>query len=226
MKVQCLKCKEIVGIRFRVVGAGIQVTCGACSASYHVAETRAATAAEAVVDQPSAPPADAAMSCPKCGSEQPPASACRVCGLAADRFAAWDAAHRTLEPRLEAAWRACLAAWHDAGAHERFLERVAAQSAYSDAARRYRARLRDHGGDATDEARLARIAKMAEAALLSRAVASKDAANDKEPYRGVLLMLIMLVVLGGAGATYMLLGQGNGEHQSSQERSSRAAQLP
>lgn len=151
----------------------------------------------------------AAMECPKCGTAQGPASACRRCGLLAEHFSSFSAREGAgANPTLRRAWEACLEDWDDADAHEAFLERAVELSGYAYAARRYRGRLRERPGDATAARQLERVRRMAEAAALSVSAAGRRRERGPEYYRGAILVLVVLAFLAAAGVVYAIFAQG------------------
>jgi hypothetical protein len=203
VKLQCDLCREIVSADFAVTDGGstasIEVHCPACAGTFTVAATRDVAARPPAPRR--APAADEpAMTCPKCGDEQPRAPACRSCGLMADRMPAF-ALDRDAgaPPDVVAAWDAVEVGWDDDAAHDRFLERVAAVPAYPWAAQRYREAARLRPGDRRATDRLVRLARMAEATLLSTAAGTPPTAP--RPYRGAIAVLVamVLVVLVGFG---------------------------
>ncbi len=197
MKLQCELCREIVAADFRIEGDGIEVRCPACQKSFTVAATREAAAAE-----PPRPSGD--LTCPKCGDTQPPAPACRTCGLLAERMASFERDRDASVPAtVTEAWQAVESSWDDGAAHDRFLDEVTGALAYAWGAQRYRAALRLHPGDARATEALARLTRMAEATLLAGATRKVPAAPV--PYRNVVILLVALVVLIGVGVTYALV---------------------
>lgn len=196
MKLECEACRALVTVEtFQVRGGGIEVTCPACTASFYIASRDAAPAA--LPDGP--------MQCPKCGTSQPEAEACRSCGLAAARFDSFRASNPEGADRLDALWEGVQASWDDDEVHRRFIEAAAADHAFAIAARRYREVLRERPGDARADTALKRITRMAEASMLARAAARPGQGEGKEPYKNVLILLIALVLLAGAGAMYLMV---------------------
>jgi hypothetical protein len=205
VKVECPLCAELVELRrFRASPGGIEVDCAACGDSYAVATDGELRPVAADRPEPAVAPDAGEMRCPKCEELQPEAEACRACGLAADRFEAYASeADDAAGPELDELWAACADDWHDDAAHDRFIEAASVAGMYAYAARRYRGHARDNPGDSRAEAALARLRRMAEATLLSAAAARQPEAG-KEPYRGVVLLMITLVLLAGIGGVYML----------------------
>lgn len=80
-----------------------------------------------------------AMTCPKCGTAQPDADACRRCGLAARHFAAFvPDAPAPGTPALLAAWDGLLAAWDDPKQHDGFIALAQAENRLDFAASCYK----------------------------------------------------------------------------------------
>jgi hypothetical protein len=176
MKAQCQKCREIVPLEFVVDGAGILVTCPACAERYHDAAGSAAP-----------PPARAATECPKCGLSQPAIPACRRCGLASDRWAAWS---RDATPEEDGTWVGVEAAWGDPRAHDAYLIEVQRRGAFGEAAARYRAR----GDDPVAQTRLRQVRTLAELAL-SRRIAAPAEPAVRSPARMIALLVAFVVLL-------------------------------
>lgn len=196
MKLECEACRALVTVEtFQVRDGGIEVTCPACAASFYIASRDAAPA----------PLPDGPMRCPKCGTSQPEAQACRSCGLAAARFDSFRADNPEGPDRLDALWESAQADWDDDEVHRRFIEAAAAADAFAIAAGRYREVLRDRPGDPRAATALKRITRMAEASMLARAAARPGQGEGKEPYKNVLILLIVLVMLAGAGAMYLMV---------------------
>ena len=207
MKIQCQLCKEIVDIGpFRVEANGIAVTCQSCAGEFFVAS--AATIAAKVPAPRPAQPNRPSMTCPKCELEQADAVACSQCGLRADRFADFATTDDEQHAALSAMFAACQASWHDDDEHERFVAAVSEQSAFSYGAKRYRGILRERPGDAVAKKQLERFARMAEARLFTAAIARKSDEQTKEPYKAVVIMIIVFVVLLGIGGYYLLTLKG------------------
>jgi hypothetical protein len=146
------------------------------------------------------------MTCPKCGTVQRPADACRQCGLRADKMKGFSAADEAASPALTAAWAKCLATWSDPDAHEELAKVAAAHGAYAWVARRYRDRLREQPQNATAAQRLAAITRITEASLRAGAAVRPDAKGaGHKPYKSALTILIALVLLAAAGTIYAMV---------------------
>jgi len=219
VKIQCLRCKEIVAIGPFVARAdGIEVTCADCRESFFLAtsgretERETATAkspsASASADASDASDEDddgSSDACPKCGAMVPDdVGACKACGLLRDHFAGFasDAA-ADADPVLEGLWQSCEEDWENDDAHESFIARASSTGAYAMAARQYRIASRARPNDSKALARLDRITKMAEVAILSARPAQVE---DEVPtaYRGVIALLVILLLIGVGAGIYAL----------------------
>lgn len=151
---------------------------------------------------------DAPATCPKCGAPWRPATgapaaahdACRQCGLATAKMAAFEAARDADVPAaVREAWHAAAGHWDDPAHHDELFRVVASHGAYAWAASHYRARKDDIA-----VRQLERLRRAAEATLLASATARPDAAAS--PYkatRAVLIVLILFVLIGLAYAMIM-----------------------
>lgn len=226
MKLQCELCREIVPADFAIGDRGIDVHCPACGGDYAVAATRGNAVELAVARAARRPavasagePADA-MTCPKCGDVQPRRAACRSCGLAAERMG--DFAHNRdagVSPEVAAAWDHAKAHWSDDDAHERVIRVAAAALAYPWVAQRYREALRLRPDDARAAEQLARVARMAEATLLSSA--TRRPVAQAKPFRGTLALLAGLVLLVAIGAVYATISARQRADEPAYERPRR-----
>lgn len=217
MKIQCVLCKEIVPIgAFRPSSDGIRVTCSACRESFflpasgdrkaakRLSKTLApkadAEVVESVADEPAGPD-----DCPKCLQPMPAAvDACPGCGLLRDKFDSFAAeVAGAAPPVLEALWQSCEKDWSDAETHEKFVELAAGGDDYAYAARRYRQVIRRRPSDTIARLQLERITKMTEAALMARkAVVVED--DGVTHYKGLVVFLVLLVVVGGGVGIWAL----------------------
>ena len=147
--------------------------------------------------------------CPKCDTGVAEgAEACPACGLAARHFGAYESAPIDAPPEVLAAWHDLAAAWDQDAAHERFRAAVAAARAFAFAAGAYRRAARERAGDERAADGLARVQRMAEAALLTRPPGAELAREPgaRSPYRGAALLLVALLLLAGVGviAAFMI----------------------
>ncbi len=214
MNIQCMACGELVPIgSFRSSSDGIDVECSACGKSFFVSAAGDPDVVEPATNVPTAVTTgtdeqeDHEMRCPKCETAQAQAEACGVCGLRADRFQDYvnaDGEHAA-SPALEALWLRCEEEWEDAGRHTRFVETASTENAYAYAARRYRAMLSKRPSDDVASAQIDRLTKMAEVALLGASSGREGSARGPEPYRNVLILLIVLLLIGGVLGMYALL---------------------
>ena len=143
------------------------------------------------------------MICPKCGTEQPEAAACRKCGLAAERMASFQEQVPAPPAAVVATWDACRAAWDDPARHEQFVAAVIDGGAFAYAARQYRGVLAERPDDAVATAQLERLGKMAEAAL--HATATQKPETAPRPYRNATAILVVCIVAMLFGLVYVLV---------------------
>lgn len=137
---------------------------------------------------------DLAPACPKCGTERTEAPACARCGLNAARMDAYRSNRdASVPPRVAAAWDHAVAHWHEPAAHDRVVAIAAELESFAWIATRYRELART--GDAIAQAQLARVSRATEVALTIGAVARRAAAPEKAPYRGLVLMVAVLVLI-------------------------------
>lgn len=199
MNVQCVLCKEIVGIGdFRSSDTGIEITCSACGGTYSV-EAKRSTAPR--------PAREGEVACPKCGDPAPEdTAACRKCGLVREQFDGFDTSQGDdASDALAELWESCRDSWDDAEAHDRFVKTAMVGEAYRYAAGKYRQVLREHPDDSIARSRLEDVARRAEAALLRSAAAGRYEDDHKEPYKSVSLLLAVFVALIAMGVVYAVL---------------------
>ena len=181
--------------------------------------SRAAGRVPAAARVPAPAPAPA-LDCPKCGggvSRSDPA--CKSCGLARRHFAGYRPAPAAGDGEaaraLDRLWAATASRWNDPAAHDAFLERVAAERAWSVAASRYRVASRRRPGDPVARARLAQVHRTAMALLQVQAV-KVDADRSPSSFRGA-LMFLAVSLLAGVGALGLV------HHRADQRTRPRAA---
>jgi hypothetical protein len=105
---------------------------------------------------------------------------------------------------LEALWVELGESWNDDGAHDRFCDAAVRVGAYAYAARCYRRALPQPDREEVARQRLEKVARMAEAHLISVANVARGRETESEPYRGVVILLIVLVLLLGIGGVYLV----------------------
>jgi hypothetical protein len=128
---------------------------------------------------------------------------CPQCGLLADRFASYaDSADDDIPPTLTEAWAGCEADWENPVAHDRFLEAASASDMYAFAARHYRRAIGRGLRDDVARSYLERVTRMVEARALVAAAGTDN--EPREPYKGVLFMLVLLVLAAGVGGVWMM----------------------
>jgi hypothetical protein len=221
MKIQCVLCKEIVDIGpYESAAGGIEIRCAACGDGFFLPLSGDRSAARRIGEEPPQGGKDGeggsepagGSDCPKCGERvRDDVPACPSCGLLRERFAdfAGPGAGEDADD-LEALWTACEEDWSEPSRHDRFVEAVASSGRYAYAARRYREATRRRPADPVATARLERISRMAEAALILEKTArpSDDAAAT--PYKGAMILL-MVLLLAGAGLSIYLFSRGGDE---------------
>lgn len=181
--------------------------------------------------EPAPPPrtgdaSPAERTCPKCdtrvGADQ---AACPACGLATEHMDRWAAEAEPPPPEVEAAWREALAAWDDAGAHDRFCKAAARAEAFAYAGRVYRQAARRRGpDDPRAQAGLERVRRMAEAAWLSRPP-GVGADGGPTPYRGAASLLLALVLLAGLGGLGFMIIRSLKQHHGGEGEPAAAPHL-
>jgi hypothetical protein len=198
VKAECQACGKLAELSLAPDGDAVRATCALCGKSFRVGDPPAAGAT--AVEPPAAAPSPPLV-CPKCGQGQPPAEACRRCGLVFARWKGQDSWAPAPEQAAAVAdvmrlWADVEARWSDAAAHEAFLTACSRASLYAFAAARYRGAQATRGAAAEPAARdaLARVAKMAEAALLMSSDRRRGG-SDRPPYRRVVVLLTALMFL-------------------------------
>jgi hypothetical protein len=89
---------------------------------------------------------------------------------------------------LDAAWQVVVDKWDDQAAHDKLLGLVAQSSSFKWAATQYKQR----AGDPVADAQLERIRKAAIATMFATGAKKREPAT---PYRGVMVVLIVLVFM-------------------------------
>ncbi len=234
MKLQCDLCREIVVADFVVAAGGaagdaIEVHCPACDGRFRATGRNAPAVAAAPATTPMPMPVAAltraartswqppmgapVMECPKCGEAQATGEACRMCGLKAPLMADYATKNPATDAPADvaAAWKAVEAAWSNVELHDRLANVVALHGDYAWIARRYREHLRADPTDAIAGDRLGRITRITEATLKATASLRRDrpapitpGAPAAKPYRGVVTVLVMLIMVIIAGTIYAL----------------------
>ena len=198
MRVECGSCKRIVDGSFALAagGDGLTITCTACGATTREAFATAAEAAPSV-------PLEAL--CPKCGTVRDfDADACRACGLASARMGEFaDTRDAAVPESVRAGWLELQAAWTDPAQHDAFFLRIAQHACYAWAAGRYRDASRARPGDVIARRQLERLRRAGEATMFATAAARAD--TTPTPYRAVLAILALLLVLIIAGVVYAVV---------------------
>jgi hypothetical protein len=149
------------------------------------------------------------MTCPKCGSYQAIAVACRKCGLTTTlmpKFREQDIA--SIPPQVASAWIAAELNWNDPSKHEKFAAVVVESNAFAYAARQYRAAAAKRPDDTVAPAQIERLRKMAEAALKATAVQRPE--KGTMPFKGATMILIACIVAVVFGLVYAMMTKKHG----------------
>ena len=148
--------------------------------------------------------------CPKCDSPLSPSEpACPSCGLKRIMFNRFRASASDRVPAaLEVLWREVEAHWSDPELHERFLAQVSLCGAFAFAASRYRSAARRRQSDAISKLQLDRLSRMVHAVMAVSAVRSGARERGARPYRAVMVLLAIIVLVGGAAAMFMFSRRG------------------
>jgi len=143
--------------------------------------------------------------CPKCGATlKAGAEACATCGLAAARMATFKSERDTAVSEVaRAAWDAVLESWTDEARHEALFRLIAERGEYGWAAGRYRDEAKQRPGDAIAAKQMERIRRAIEATLAVSATAREK--PGASPYKGVMAMMGVLVVVVIVGLFYVFI---------------------
>lgn len=128
--------------------------------------------------------------------------ACPRCGLTRARMAGWSE-DASVAPTLLAAWQACLADWNNLEAHDRAASLALTVTEQPWLARRYRAVLRERPDDEIASARLARVGKIAQAAVLASASTPTASRFRRGSSAAMLLVMVALVAAGIVFVLYL-----------------------
>ena len=148
--------------------------------------------------------------CPKCDSPLSPSEpACPSCGLKRVMFNRFRASASDCVPAaLEKLWREVEAHWSDPELHERFRAQVSLCGAFAFAASRYRSAARRRQSDAISKLQLERLSRMVHAVMAVSAVRAGARERGARPYRAVMVLLAIIVLVGGAAAMFMFSRRG------------------
>lgn len=150
---------------------------------------------------------DPVPTCPKCGTTRLARPACPRCGLATTRMDAFRAARDAAVPDVvHRAWQLAVVRWADARHHDDLLQLATQHGCYAWLAAQYREAAR--GDDPIAVAQLARVRRAAEAALAIEGIARASTTTTARPYRGLQIMLALLVIAAVSGWGYARLRAG------------------
>lgn len=92
---------------------------------------------------------------------------------------------------VRAAWARVTEMWADSARHDAFFALVVQHQCFAWAAQRYKERHQERGDDPIAQQQLARLRRGAMATMMAAAAARPT--NEKQPYRGTLVVLIVLL---------------------------------
>jgi ribosomal protein L40E len=157
------------------------------------------------------PPDATPMTCPKCGSLQSIAVACRKCGLTTTLMPKFRELDADSQPAsVTQAWIAAELNWDDPGKHEKFAAAVVDANAFAYAARQYRAAAAKRPGDVIATTQIERLRKMAEAALKATAVQRPE--KTPMPFKGATMVLVACIVAVVFGLIYAVITRKGNDH--------------
>ncbi len=150
-------------------------------------------------------PDDSKQLCPKCDAPlRAGLDACATCGLARARMASFSAERESsVTEAVRAAWDRVLEAWTDEARHDALFRLVAERGEYTWVAARYREQARSRDGDPIAANQMDRIRRAIEATLLVSATARGK--PQASPYKNLVAMFALLLVLLGIGAFYIFM---------------------
>lgn len=140
--------------------------------------------------------------CPKCSRPvASDAASCPSCGLTREKFLGFASAGPAAAPELVSAWKRAEESWGKSSVHEDFVAEISLSGNYRAGALWYRQASTDpvRAGKALEM--LDRVQAMATAALMS---AKPKLEVEKEPYKNVLILLMVMLFL-GAGVGFILM---------------------
>ncbi len=169
------------------------------------------------VAKPSISPSPNAIGgCPKCGQlVSDEVTHCPTCGLDKDKFVGFSSGDPLELSLLMDGWQVVEDRWLDDSAHEEFAASVVMSENYGLAARCYRQAAADPTRAQRADQMLERMRSMATAALLSR---RPTLVEEKEPYRGVLLLLMVMLFIGAGVGIVLMSGDPSRAESSDSEQ--------
>jgi hypothetical protein len=191
MRFECPQCEKLSPVEGLVLqGKQVRFECPDCQHKTWL-ETKAPT-----------------RRCPKCDCKVADDSiACSSCGLATDLFGSW--AKRSEGQGLESEWEAVATNWKSDSAHEKFIQAMVAQGDYRGGALCYRQMAEEQPERKEHcEAMLERIQRMATVALLPQR--RETVAKEREPFKGVLALIMILVLTGAGLGVYLMVKRTQG----------------
>jgi hypothetical protein len=221
MRIQCPQCEDLFDSLGATAFAGtLYLQCSHCQAAVSIPFTEASappevqeSSAPSVVKKSSAQGASQEVSapagnaCPKCGAASAPeVAACASCGLASARFADFQPDEGV--DALEEPWLRLQDQWDSEDEHEAFMGQVAGSGDFRGGAARYRRSQTDPARAERSRKMLDRIQSMATATLLAT---KPKIPAEKEPFKGAIVMLLVLVMVAVVAGTYFVVVKAKGE---------------
>ncbi len=202
MRIECPQCQTLFDVESAELNAGeVRISCTSCEASLSLPLAPKAKA-EAKAEAKTESPAASGLVCPKCSARvDAGVNACNSCGLSTALFADFEHDGLGEDHELEDAWQQVCEEWSSDERHEDFMKLVASSGDYRIAALCYRGSAADAAHSQRSEQMLKRIHSMASVALLST---RPKIAAEREPFRGVVILLIALIFLAGAIGMYFI----------------------
>ncbi|MBL4632654.1 MAG: hypothetical protein JKY56_02205 [Kofleriaceae bacterium] len=141
--------------------------------------------------------------CPKCGQQDRDSeSACSQCGLSRENYSSYKSSEISGDGSVATGWASLQKAWHSDDAHRAFTNSLVESGDFRGGAAKYREAAKTESKRIRCEEMLDSIQKMASVALLT---SKPKVSDEKEPFGGVMLMLVACFVLAGASVLYAMM---------------------
>ncbi len=197
MRVECPQCKDLA--KAHIIEVRDRVVCFSCTQcgghfSHLVAQTW---------DESTPGPDSSIDACPKCGQhDRDTPQACTQCGLSRENFSSYKRSEIAGEDNVATGWASLQKAWHSDDAHRAFTNSLVESGDFRGGAAKYREAAKTESKRIRSEEMLESIQKMASVALLT---SKPKVSDEKEPFGGVMLMLVACFVLAGASVLYAMM---------------------
>ncbi len=212
VRIECSSCHEITSATLVSAAKGTAtLECDGCGG-----HTTISVPLPSITEGSESVGSEPVGSCPKCG--QPVSDGvthCPACGLDREKFVGFSLGDPQELSRLTDGWQVVESRWQDDSAHEEFAANVVVSGSYGLAARCYRQAAADPARAQRAEKMLERMRSMATAALLSR---KPKLVQEKEPYRGVLILLMVILFIGAGVGIVLMSGDSSGAGASHSEQ--------